>query len=108
MEQHEKYCCGFLRYNTTGAVTYNSGTIVKRVGNCNGYIAINTGNDPVTVADTILYPGVPGTSNGDSKTVGGNAGEIFLGNIRIVFSGIGNAPAVTIEQKFYILDKEIF
>lgn len=107
MDATQVFCGGFLRYNTTGAQTYNTGTMVKRVNNCNGYTAINTGDDPVTVGDTLLYPGVPGTVNGDSKTVGGNLGEIFLGNIRIVFSGIGVAPAVTIEQKFYILDKVI-
>jgi len=97
----------FLRYNTTGAQPYNQSTFVKRVQNCNGFIAVNTGDEIVTVNDRILYPGVPGTNNGDSITIGGNFGEIFLGNIKIAFAGGGAAPEVTIDQKYYILDKNI-
>lgn len=92
----------FLRYNTTGAVPYTQGGFVTRQENCNGFIAINTGDAIVFVNDRILYPGVPGTSNGDSVTVGGNFGEIYTGNIKISF-GAGANPQVTVEQKFYYL-----
>lgn len=97
----------FLRYNTTGAVPYVQSSSVKRVNNCNGFIATNTGDEIVIVNDRVLYPGVPGTSNGDSTTIGGNRGEIYLGTIQVTFLGGGAAPQVTIEQKFYILDKTI-
>lgn len=97
----------FLRFNTTGAQPYNESGFVKRVQNCNGFIAVNTGDEIVTVNDRILYPGVPGTNNGDSVTIGGNVGEIFLGNIKITFAGGGAAPEVTVDQKYYILDKNI-
>jgi len=90
----------FIRYNTTGAQPYNSSTFVKRVNNCNGFIAVNTGDEIVTVNDQILYPGVIGVSNGESKTVGGNAGEIFLGNIKISFAGGGVAQEGTNKQKY--------
>ncbi len=103
----KEYKGGFLKYNTTGAVPYGPGQSVIRVENCNGFIAINTGDDPVTVNDTVLYPGTIGTINGDSKTVGGNMGEIFLGNISIRFAGIGANPIVTIEQKYYLLEEPI-
>lgn len=95
----------FLFYNFTGAVPIITGGSVVRVNNCCGFIAINTGDDAVTVNDQVLYPGVPGTSIGDSMTVGGNLGEIFLGQINVKFAGVGVAPQVTINQKFYILDK---
>lgn len=93
----------FLRYQTTNAVPYTTGTTVKRVNNCNGFLAINTGDDTVFINDQVLYPGVIGSVIGDSLMVGGNAGEIYLGNINIRFAGIGANPEVTINQKFYIL-----
>lgn len=92
----------FIKYNTTGAVPYNAGGFITKVDNCNGFIATNTGDAPVNVNDRILYPGVPGTNNGDSITIGGNFGELYFGNIKIDF-GAGANPEVTIEQKFYIL-----
>lgn len=97
----------FIRYNTTGAQPYNEGGFVKMVANCNGYIVVNTGDDIVRVNDRVLYPGVIGTTNGDSHTVGGNFGEVFLGTIRISFDGTGATPEITVEQKYYILDKKI-
>jgi len=97
----------FLRYNTTGAVPIVQSQYVKRANNCNGFTAINTGDDPVTVNDQILYPGIPGTTLGDSMSVGGNAGEIYLGQIKVTFSGIGANPQCQIVQKFYILDKTV-
>lgn len=101
-----QYKGGLLKYNTTGAVPYTAGGFVELMDNCNGYIAINTGNDPVRIADTLLYPGIPGTINGEGKVVGGNFGEVFTGSVRIAFSGIGAAPQVTIEQKFYVIEDD--
>lgn len=93
----------FIKYTTTGAIPYRQGGFVIRVNNCNGFKAVNTGDDPVTINDQILYPGTPGTIIGDSMTVGGNLGEIFVGTIKIAFAGIGVAPEVTIDQKQYVL-----
>lgn len=92
----------FIAYNTTGAVPYTQGTTVKRVNNCNGFIAVNTGDAIAFVNDQILYPGVIGSIIGDSMAVGGNLYEIYLGNINIRFDAAGANPQVTINQKFYI------
>lgn len=94
----------FIRYNVTGAVPYTQGGIVKRVDNCNGFIAINTGDDIAWINDQIIYPGVPGTVSGESVSVGGNLGEIYLGLINLKFNGVGANPEVSINQKFYIID----
>lgn len=93
----------FIAYNTTMAVPYTQSTTVKRVNNCNGFIAVNTGDDIVFVNDQILYPGTIGILVGDSRTWGGNLYEIYLGAINIRFNGVGANPEVTIEQKFYIM-----
>lgn len=94
-----------LRYNTTGAVPYVTSQTVIRVANCNGFTAVNTGDTIATVNDQVLYPGTIGTNVGDSMTVGGNAGEIFIGVITIIFVvPVGANPQVSINQKFYIID----
>lgn len=94
----------FIGYNTTGAQPYDLPTILKPVENCNGFVATNVGTTTVTINGHILYPGTPGTNNGDAFTFGGNAGEVFRGNISIFF-GAGVTPLVTIDQKFYNLEK---
>ncbi len=95
----------FLRWDQTGAIPYTQSGFVKMVKNCNGYLAVNTGTTIVRVNDHVLYPGVPGTSNGDSLPAGGNLGEIFVGTIKIAFTGVGTNE-VTIDQKFYVKIKE--
>lgn len=66
---------------------------------CNGWTAINIGTTVVNVKGIPLNPGTPGTNNGESFTIGGNAGEIFKGRVDIEFpTGSGN---VLLIQKFY-------
>lgn len=91
----------FILFNTTGAQPYTKATIVKPVENCNGFFITNTGDAIATVNGHVLYPGTIGTNNGDSITIGGNAGEIYAGVVSIFF-GAGATPMVTIEQKFYL------
>ena len=95
-----------VRIDTTGAVPYNTPQFVRRVANCCGFLVTNTGDAIAYVNDRILYPGVPGTNNGDSFVLTCNAGEVFLGNIAIKF-GPGANPGVTVEQKFYVFDCKI-
>lgn len=92
----------FIKYNTTGAVPFNQGGFIKKEDNLNGFIVTNTGDEIAYINDRVLYPGVPGTSNGDSVTIGGNYGEIYFGIIKLAFAGGGVNPQVTIEQKFYV------
>ncbi len=98
----------FLRWNTTSAMTYTTGQTVPRVDNCNGFIAKNIGDTIAFINDDILYPAPGPGASGESKTVGGNLGEIYLGQIKLRFDAIapGTNPAVSIEQKFYILDSK--
>lgn len=93
---------GFLKWDTTGSQLYNQSGFAKRAVNCNGFIAVNTGDDIVRINDQVLYPGVPGITIGDSVTYGGNFGELFIGQIKISFDGVGANPQVAINQKIYI------
>lgn len=90
----------FLEFNTTGAVIYNSGQSIKPYKGCNAIIITNTGDGIIMCNGRVLYPGVPGTSQGDAFTYGGNFGEIFTGIVNVsVISGA--APEYSVEQKFY-------
>jgi len=95
-----------IKYNTTGAQPYNEAIIIKPVTNCNGFLATNTGDEIAFINDHVLYPGTVGTNIGDSKTFGGNLGEIYAGTIRIRFGATGGVnPEVTIDQKQYIIEQ---
>jgi hypothetical protein len=96
----------FIRYNITSAEPVTESKYLKRMTNCNGFTIINTGAVIARINGQILYPGTPGTSNGDSITIGGNAGEIFLGNVQVIFDA-GAGAEVMVTQKYYILDKPI-
>lgn len=90
----------FLEVNTTGAAIYTEGQSIVPYKGCNAIIITNTGNGVINVNGRVLYPGVPGTSNGDAFTWGGNYAEIFKSilNVKIVS---GAAPEYSVEQKFY-------
>lgn len=79
-------------------VTQNQPVDVDR--RCNGFTAINTGTTLAILNGIPLNAGVPGTSNGDSITIGGNKGELFRGRIDVAFTG--GVGSVLIIQKFYL------
>lgn len=89
-----------VKYNYVVTTEYESGNkeVVKY---CNSITFTNTGDEIVRVNDMILYPGVIGVSLGDSRSIGGNFGEEYCGNIRVQFAGGGANPALEIIQKFY-------
>lgn len=60
----------------------------------------NTGLDTVTVNGMLLFPG-PAGSLGDSITIGGNEGEIYVGNIVVAFATLAG-PSLQIVQKTLI------
>lgn len=70
---------------------------------CNAITFTNTGDTIARVDGMVLYPGTPGTSLGDSRTIGGNLGEILhKKEIVLQFDNPAGAnPQVEIIQKFY-------
>lgn len=71
--------------------------------NCNGFMVTNTGDVIVEVNDQIFYPGVIGVSLGDSKSFGGNYGEIYVGKLKVAFANptLGVQPAIEVVYKVY-------
>lgn len=90
----------FIPYNTT-TNNYFKSAVVDVMKNCNGFTFTNVGGKIARVNGMIIYPGVPGTSLGDSRSVGGNEGEIYKGRIQIAFEAGGANPNIEIVQKFY-------
>jgi hypothetical protein len=89
-------------YNITVA-PYTSSQDVPVVERCNGYTVTNVGDTIAEVNGMVIFPSAtPATDLGDSRSVGGNVGEIYRGNIRLLFrQPLGANPAVEIIQKFY-------
>lgn len=93
------------KYNTETGIYYKSG-FIDVVNNCNGYMFTNTGDTIAELNGMVIYPGdlTPGSEAlGDSRSVGGNEGELFVGTLRLIFrTPLGANPRVEIVQKFYI------
>lgn len=82
-------------------ITENESGFVDVPKGCNGFTFTNTGDVIAEVNGMIAYPGVIGTSLGDSRSIGGNQDEIYLGNIKLSFTGAGANPAVEFAFKIY-------
>jgi hypothetical protein len=97
--------CGAQRrpkyYNTT-TQEYRSLRSVPVDARCNGFTVNNAGTTIVTLNGEPLQPG-------QSKTVGGNEGEIYVGRIDLAFYTPSPAPSTIVNsawvtQKFYETD----
>lgn len=94
-----------LLYNTSQNNYYTSQDI-PREKNLNGFTFTNLGDTIAEVNGIVIFPSTtPATVAGDSVSIGGNAGEIYVGNIKLLFrTPVGAAPNVLIVQKFYLKD----
>jgi len=99
---------GYQRYNNTiQSFTTSQDVIVEKL--CNGFTAINYGDVIAEINGIRIFPSAtPATVVGDSLSVGGNAGEIYKGQIILKFvqPTAGVAPRVVIVQKYLIKDQE--
>ena|ERR1700679_2454171 len=86
----------FLKYSTSN-VLYSRTISVTVDRYCNGFSAKNAGTTIVLLNGEPLQPG-------ESKSVGGNYGEIFVGRIDVAFQVPSPAPA-TITNACYITQK---
>lgn len=83
----------YLRYNISTQTFTKSGR-VNISETCNGWSVINLGTSNVMVNGDTLIPG-------ESKSVGGNYGEVYIGRVDLLFQGAGLNNAVFTE-KFYM------
>lgn len=88
------------KYNLVPIIVNKSG-FVPIPTNTNGYTVTSTGLDIVDVNEQVFYPGVPGTSLGDSRSYGGNQDEIYVGNIKVAFRTLAG-PALEIVFKVFV------
>ena len=91
-----------MRYDFDAQTYVRSGR-VPTYKTTNGITITNTGDNIVTVENIVLYPGTPGSIQGDSISIGGNEGEI-LDKKQLTVSFASPATAgqkVQIIQKFY-------
>jgi hypothetical protein len=91
-------CLTLLGYNTSeGTYTGTKSVVVESP--LNGYTVYNGGNTNCWLNGSLIVPGA-------SKSIGGNVGEIFTGNIDLMFSvpaGLTDPPvnSATVTQKWY-------
>lgn len=95
----------FLKYSTSN-VLYNRAISVTVDKLCNGFSAKNAGTTIVLLNGEPLQPGADENLAGETKSIGGNYGEVFVGRIDIAFAVPDPAPseiinACYITQKTY-------
>lgn len=84
-----------LVYNTN-TFTFSAGANLPLDPYCNGIIVENLGTSVLVFQGDPIQPG-------NSKTIGGNYGEIYIGRIDILFQG-GGVNNAFITQKYYMSD----
>lgn len=82
-----------LQYNIS-TQQYAGAEDVPTMDFCNGFSVRNIGTSVCVVMGDALAPN-------ESKSFGGNRGEIFVGRIDIKFTGAGNNLAL-VTQKYYM------
>lgn len=92
-----------LRKYNTFVQQYTAAQFVVADPLCNGFSIFNDGNTIAHLNDEPIYPFT-------SKTVGGNEGEIYVGQIKLKFTNPTPAPgspenSVWITQKFYLKEQ---
>lgn len=97
----------YRRYNFT-TNNYALPGDIPRERYCNGFTVTNIGDTPLKINDAILFPSAtPATVQGDSKSFGGNEGEIYIGKLSLSFlQPVLANPLCEIIQKYYIPDEE--
>lgn len=87
-------------YNTN-TFTFSAGVNAPLDPYCNGIVVENLGTSVLVFQGDPIQPG-------NSKTIGGNHGEIYIGRIDILFTNPLALPAPVnnafITQKYYISD----
>jgi hypothetical protein len=82
-----------LQYNLSVQV-YNGAEAIPVMDFCNGFTVRNIGTSNLVVMGDQLAPN-------ESKAIGGNRGEIYVGRIDLSFNGAGNNLAL-VTQKYYM------
>ena len=85
-----------LQYNLSVQV-YDTALQVPVMENCNGFTVRNVGTANVIVMGDTLAPN-------ESKAIGGNRGEIYVGRIDLKFGNLGGGRTTLalITQKYYM------
>ncbi len=98
-QQGKKYWNTLVnKYSISGPVVFNK--------NCAAYQFTNLGDTICEVSGMRIYPGVPGVSLGDSRSIMLHRTDVFRGNIDIAFiQPVGVAPLVEIVQLVYLIDE---
>lgn len=88
------------RYYNFASIQVAENRAVEIDRNCNSISFLNIGTTIATVNGIPLHPGAPGTNNGESFSIPGNAQEIFKGRVDVGFTG--GAGLLLVIQKFYV------
>lgn len=81
--------------------TFQDGSPVIVTRNCFAFMFTNIGDTIGFVNDMVIYPGVPGTRLGDSRSLGGHLLDLYKGTITVKFGALNANPNIEIVQLYY-------
>jgi len=94
--EHQKYQLEKLLQYNLSVQEYNVATQIATQEFCNGFVVRNIGTS------TVIFMGDPLAPN-ESKSVGGNRGEIYVGRMDLFFENTGaQIDACLVTQKCYM------
>jgi hypothetical protein len=92
---------GSRKWNFDVTIQRKSAQVI-RTNNCFAIMFTNVGDTIAFLNGIIVYPGVVGTSLGDSRALSGHVLDMFVGLLNVAFQAPVNAnPALEIIQLFY-------
>lgn len=95
----------FLKYNIGNAELFTQAQYINIPERCNGMMFTNIGDTIAFVNGQVIFPNTnPATGLGDSRTIGGNRGELLTGVITLAFDTVapGVDPRVEFVFKCYL------
>lgn len=89
-----------LLYSEVAQIVRESTEVVVHE-ECNGWVAVNKGQDIAVINGIQLFPPLVANTTGDSVSIGGNVGELYnKKTIKVVFEST-TQPYILIIQKIY-------
>jgi hypothetical protein len=93
-------CEKIIHYNIV-PTQYEKNCQVTIDKQCNGFVAKNTGNTLLTIMGEALQPG-------QSKSIGGNRAELFIGRVDLFFTGASLIPAQPVAKNACVVTQKVY
>ncbi len=98
---NDKIFSGYRGFTKSVQIYTRPGPIIVDE-NCFSFQFTNVGSTVASIDDMVIFPSAtPATAIGDSRTISGHEGDLYLGSMNLKFTGAVVNPGVEIVQLSY-------